>query len=49
MLNGKNVDDVDLSNNKHNVIEIRPRLLGGSQDVRIVCSNVNGYPSTKNN
>ena len=49
MINGHYVDNVYLSNNHHNYIEIRPKLLGGSEDVQIICSNANGYPSTKNN
>ena len=43
------MDDIDLSNNLHNNIEIRPKLIGGSEDFSIICANVNGYPSTKNN
>ena len=30
-------------------IEIRPKLIGSSVEVKIICSNANGYPSTKNN
>ena len=31
-----------------NNIEIRPRLKGGSSELKIICTNVNGYPSSKN-
>ena len=30
-------------------VEIRPRLVGGSEGVKILCTNSNGYPSDKNN
>ena len=49
ILNGHYVNDIDLSDNHHKNIEIRPRLIGGSEDLDIICTNVNGYPSTKNN
>ena len=49
LINGQYVDDVDLSNNLNNQIEIRPRLKGGAEEVKIICTNANGYPSTKNN
>ena len=49
ILNDQYVDDIDLSNNHHNNIEIRPKLKGGAEDMEILCTNINGYPSTKNN